>query len=370
MPPTDPDEFRMSFGDHLDELRGRLVKAIGGIVLAACFTLMYGQDLIELLVEPLNRAQIAEGLPPITVTRSPMAPFMIYIKVSLISAIIIAAPWVVYQLWKFISAGLYAHEKKVIHILAPFSGTMTVLAVAFMYYVMLPVSLAFFMLFAVSYGPSGGDSSNPVAFLTRSIKAIMGGDEGKRLERVGPISPELGTIFDNDSSKAAGVTWKLETGPQRILDGSILNVPSLAEDPEEPVEGQIWVNTKKNSLKIVVGERVMVAQLSVSSLVSPLIELGEYISFVVFMTLGIVIAFQVPVIMTIGGAMGVMNSAFFINFRKHVILICVVMGAVLTPSDPISMLVLAVPLYLLFEFGLLIIRTQEKTKARKAAEEE
>ena len=67
-------------------------------------------------------------MPPNTIVTSVTAGFTVYIKVALISAAVIGAPWIVYQIWKFIEAGLYAHERKVVYILAPFSTIMTGLA--------------------------------------------------------------------------------------------------------------------------------------------------------------------------------------------------------------------------------------------------
>jgi len=68
-------------------------------------------------------------------------------KVSLIAAMAISGPWIVYQLWKFISAGLYPKERKYVTKYIPLSITLMLLGMIFVYYVVLPFSLQFFHRF-------------------------------------------------------------------------------------------------------------------------------------------------------------------------------------------------------------------------------
>lgn len=119
----------MSFGEHLEDLRRRLIHALAGIVAAALVTFYFGFHIMAWLARPFLEALAALGLPPQVYVRDPTLGFRLYLKVSLISAVIVASPWVVYQLWRFIASGLYAHEKRVAYMLAPFSAVMTVLAI-------------------------------------------------------------------------------------------------------------------------------------------------------------------------------------------------------------------------------------------------
>lgn len=345
----DPDEYRMSFGEHLEELRKCMIRALVGIGAVAVFTFIFGRDIIGILVEPLNRVQIDAGIPPTTITRTPMGGFNSWVKVSLISAAILAAPWVAYQVWLFISAGLYDHERRVVRKLVPFSAVMTLLGVLFAYYIILPVSLTFLLFFSVNFGPPGGESEGVFKFLSDATKSWTGGDDAD--------AQDADKTDADDQSSADDMTATLE------------RVPQLEADPPHPKPGQIWVNTTQNALKIRVGDRTMIAQLSVSALVSPLIELSDYINFALWIMLGIVVAFQVPVLMVVGGAAGVLDPDFLARSRKYIIFICFVLGAVLTPADPISMFVLAVPLWVLFEFGLFLIRGMRKKKAAAEAAE-
>jgi sec-independent protein translocase protein TatC len=356
-----PDEYRMSFGDHLEELRGRMVRATVGIVLAALVTFYYGKDFVSWLTEPLNRAQIAAGLPPQSITNSPMAAFFIYMKVAMIAALVLAAPWILFQMWKFVEAGLYSHERKVVFILAPFSSLMVVLAIAFMYYVMLPITLTFLLVFAVGFGPAGGQSKDPIEFLTKMVSKQAGSDAEKDKGKDGD-SPEPKVV---------------ENPPRANPNESFGQLPTLEEDPAEPHAGQVWINLKQNALKVhIPGKeggtgKTLVAYLAVSSLVSPLIDLQQYIDFVLFMTLGIALAFQMPVAMTVLGWTGIVQSGMISKYRKHMLFVCFCLGAIITPSsDPVSMSVMALPLYILFELGLLIMYFTQRNRAEEDEEED
>ena len=337
---VDPDEFRMSFGEHLEDLRSRLVKAMIGVLLIAAGTLYYGKTIIEILLKPLNRAQLAAGLPPITTGGGVLDGFSIWIKVSLISAAVIASPWILYQIWKFVEAGLYQNERRVVYLLAPFSSLMMLAGIAFTYYFLLPITLAFLMLFSVGFGPAASDTSGPLDAITDYLGRMAAGtDEPERpKDQPAPVvvPPVNGEV-------------------------NFMQVPQVSEDPKNPAPGQMWVNTSQNALKIHVGDRTMVTYLAVSAMFSPLISLDEYIGFALFMMLGMVIAFQLPVAMMVAGWVGIVDSKTLRKTRKMVLLICVIAGAVLTPSsDPISMFAVAIPLWLLFELGLVVMRFIEK----------
>ncbi|HEY3936593.1 MAG TPA: twin-arginine translocase subunit TatC [Bryobacteraceae bacterium] len=125
-PPPPPDEaedegddeergmLRMSFMEHLGELRSRLLKAIAGIVIAFVACLAFCGPLWRVVSEPAVGALIHLGVkPPRLVAITPMEQFnVIYLKLPLLVSIFIGAPWIFYQIWAFISPGLYKREKK------------------------------------------------------------------------------------------------------------------------------------------------------------------------------------------------------------------------------------------------------------------
>ena len=74
------DELRMSFGEHLEDLRRRLILAIGGVVACCGVTLIFGQQILAWLCVPLMVAQRSVGVPAQAYAMSPLSGFAIYLK--------------------------------------------------------------------------------------------------------------------------------------------------------------------------------------------------------------------------------------------------------------------------------------------------
>jgi sec-independent protein translocase protein TatC len=106
--------LRMSFMEHLEELRGRLIRAIGGVIVAFLLSITFCKALWEVVSAPAVQALKNVGInPPHLVAITPMEQFnVIYLKLPLLVSIFIGSPWVLYQVWAFISPGLYKREKK------------------------------------------------------------------------------------------------------------------------------------------------------------------------------------------------------------------------------------------------------------------
>lgn len=123
-PPPDPpaedeeeDEddgmLRMSFLDHLEELRNRLIKVVAGVGVAFLFALIFANDLWALISAPAATALESLGFEPTLAQITPMDAFTtIWVKVPLLASIFIASPWVLYQVWSFIAPGLYKNERR------------------------------------------------------------------------------------------------------------------------------------------------------------------------------------------------------------------------------------------------------------------
>ena len=132
-----PQQSPLTIWEHLDELRKRLLHAVVAVTVTFCLSWFFREPIFEFLAEPIK------GAVDKLVVIKPTEAFTIYLKVSFVCAIFVAAPYLLFQLWLFIAPGLYRKEKGYV---LPFLGSSTILFLlggAFAYYVILPVALDF-----------------------------------------------------------------------------------------------------------------------------------------------------------------------------------------------------------------------------------
>ncbi len=135
---------KMSFLDHLDELRRRIVWAVAAIFIGFIVSFVYIDELFNFIMEPLQRMLPAGGT---LVYTDPTEAFLLNIKIALIAGLILASPAVMLQLWLFIAPGLYSHEKKWAIPFVVMSTFFFVAGAAFSHYVVFPLTWAFFVSF-------------------------------------------------------------------------------------------------------------------------------------------------------------------------------------------------------------------------------
>jgi sec-independent protein translocase protein TatC len=222
----DLNNCTMSLGDHLEELRARLILALLGVLIGTILSLCFGKKIILFVQRPYNAVMTqhlqkavndpntsyrhslfgsfcvnlvdqlqtdpnAPDLDPNTVkyiqriyldtlktvgqqalrhqrqplidpatsryrlqTLAPADAFVGYMKISLISGLILSAPWVFYQIWMFVAAGLYEHERNSVQAAVPFSAALFILGALFFLFVVAPISLRFFLGFGNVIGVS------------------------------------------------------------------------------------------------------------------------------------------------------------------------------------------------------------------------
>jgi Sec-independent protein secretion pathway component TatC len=107
----------------------------------------------------LFQQQHALGLPQKMIQTGPAETFMAAQQIGTIVTVLLGSPWVIYQLWLFVAPGLYSNERRFVHILLPLSGLLTAISIAFLYTVVMPMTVSFFLLFGSSFpGPSTAPS--------------------------------------------------------------------------------------------------------------------------------------------------------------------------------------------------------------------
>ena len=304
----DPDSYRMTVGEHLEELRGRMVKALAGFFIAFAVCFYFSDQTIGYFCRPLITALKAYDVNPQLIAAEVTEGFMVKIRIALITGAAIAGPWMLYQLWQFVAAGLYPHERKYVTRYLPLSLALLVGGMFFVYFAVLPFTLDFFISQIVDM-PLPGQGSD--------AESVM----------IAPVPPET---FAN-----APV------------------IPSFRGVPENVPNGVMFFDELDQRLKAKLGLRIRVLPFNSNNLLAPEIELGKYISLVVMMLISVAIAFQLPLVVLLLERIGIVEVADLRSARRYVYFAIVVASAVISPGDAITVTVALVgPLILLYEFGI------------------
>lgn len=231
-----PNAAQESFVSHLIELRDRLLRVVIAFVVVFLGLFHWAQDLYALLAEPMLAVLPKGGQ---MIATEVITPFMVPIKVAMMTAFLITLPHTLYQIWAFIAPGLYQHEKKL--------GVPLIFASVVLF--LCGMSFAYFLVFPVVFGFVVGVAPVGVAVMT---------------------------------------------------------------------------------------------------------DIGKYLDFVLMMFLAFGITFEVPIVVILLVKMGMVSVAKLREIRPYVIVGAFVIGAIFTPPDIISQFMLAVPLWLLYEAGIVV----------------
>lgn len=230
----------MTLGEHLEELRRRIIYALLGIVAGAIVGMVFAPEIIEALKEPYSRAMQELGQQPNLVVLDATSGLTNYLKVAFYSGFLLAAPWVFYHVWMFVAAGLHERERRYVRLAVPFS-------------VLLFVGGAVFFL---------GVVSRRILYFLLSLSGWLG--------------------------------------------------------------------------------------------MMPMITFENHISFMTRMMVVFGLAFQTPLVILILSVTGLVSMQALHHYRKHVIVVILIVSATFTPPDPFSQMALAIPMWLLYELGVLL----------------
>jgi sec-independent protein translocase protein TatC len=148
-----PEPGKMSFLDHLEELRRRILHALVAVAVGFVVCWTFADEIYAAIALPLTEVLRELQLPDKLVYTSPTAPFTLYVQLSLLAGLFVASPYIILQVWKFISPGLYPHERRYA---IPFILLCSVLFVSggmFAYAIAFPAALRFLLTFAHQFSP-------------------------------------------------------------------------------------------------------------------------------------------------------------------------------------------------------------------------
>jgi len=297
-----PDDYRMSIGEHLEELRWRLILSLIGLGVAVLICMGLGEHVIVWFCTPLVRGMQRHDLTPQLHYTGLSDLFMTYLKVTFISAAAIAGPWMIYQIWLFVAAGLYPHERDMITRYIPLSIALFLGGLVFVYFIVLPLSVDFFL-----------DFSDAIPLPASAISATVA-----------------------------------TTAP----------APSIKEfpgDPANPQDGSEWFNTKESRLKAFLGGKTRIVPFGPENLASPMLLVDDYIDLATMFMLVFGVSFQLPLVILALVSVGIVEITWLRERRRIVYLILTIVAAVIAPGDIVtSMLSLLAPLIILYELGILL----------------
>ena len=153
-PETEKDSLpAMGFLEHLEELRKRIIYSLIAVAVGFFACWRYAENIYEIMQRPIMVALQRNGLSEKLVYLNPTEPFNMYLKVALLAGLFLTSPFVLYQLWAFISPGLYRNEKRYV---VPFMTSTVALFIAggyFGYKLVYPQALEFLIGYGKQFQP-------------------------------------------------------------------------------------------------------------------------------------------------------------------------------------------------------------------------
>lgn len=326
-----PDDVRMTLGEHLEELRSRLIRALLALFIGAVVCYVFSEQVVGFLTSPMFAVLRAEGCEVRMVATNPAENFVTSLKVSFIVGFILTAPYSLVQIWGFIAAGLYKRERQWVRRFAPASIILFFTGAAFLLLIVSPLLLKFLVAYQ-SELPNYG----------LIPEWLLGG----------PTPLKVTETYDQ---------WPT-TQP----------MPMFEEDPPSAPPGVPWINLTTKEVRVrIEGAHYTVAHLKdvqQHNRVEPMMRISEYVIFILQLSAAFGIGFQVPVVVAFVATLGIATAAQMGSLRRHIWFGMAVVSACITPPDVGSMLMLLVPMIGLLEIGLLVARLIERDRAKTATQ--
>jgi sec-independent protein translocase protein TatC len=254
------DEKRMSFVEHLGELRTRLRNAVLAFLLAVIASFIFIEHFFDWLTRPVRLGLRQAGHEMNFYARSLTEPLWVYMKLAIVAGLLLSAPIIFWQLWRFVAPGLYRKERRIGGLISAATAVCFVGGAVFAYSFM----------------------CQPAAYVLSKFCTTFAGD----------------------------LPFKLDT----------------------------------------------------------MLMMEEIASFQMMTLAGTGVAFELPVVLTILGWIGIVSSRRLLKFNKYAIVLAFVVGALVTPStDPFTQTLLALPIFILYNLSILVVWLIERARHKREA---
>lgn len=175
-PDADPEDDlpRMTLREHLEELRRRVVRSALALALGMVVAFVFYKDLIHFVTGPFREAVIEAGVKeaPRLNSLSPLDGIVAAMKLAFLTGLVATGPFVLAQMWGFVSAGLYPHEKKAVRAFFPVSVGLFVLGCIAAFVMILPIGLRFLM--GISQGVDVTNNYSIGEYLSLVLTLVFG----------------------------------------------------------------------------------------------------------------------------------------------------------------------------------------------------
>ncbi|MFA5118984.1 MAG: twin-arginine translocase subunit TatC [Candidatus Omnitrophota bacterium] len=151
-----------TFFEHLDELRGRLIKSLAAVALGACVVYHFSDAILTVLAKPVGKLVFID----------PTEAFIAYLKLSVWGGLFLASPFVIYHLWKFVGGGLKKSESRYVYMYAPASFLLFLLGASFGFFVIISFGMKFLLSFGSNFMAPMITISRYISFLGAMIVAF------------------------------------------------------------------------------------------------------------------------------------------------------------------------------------------------------
>jgi sec-independent protein translocase protein TatC len=170
--PDDAGLARMTLGEHLDELRSRILRSVLAVGVAMVVAFVWNGPIFEFAITPYRDASAALGTPSTLQGINPAETFLQVMKLCFLAALVVTSPFVLWQMWGFVSAGLYPHERRGVRVYFPISVALFLAGCVAAYRLLVPVAMRFLISFGEARGVRSDFGVGP--YLSLCIALVMG----------------------------------------------------------------------------------------------------------------------------------------------------------------------------------------------------